>query len=39
MQALDKNILDALDKIVVKLSLCKEDITNLSESSQCFTVI
>jgi len=42
MQGPDKNILDASDKItafVKKLSLWKEDITNVSESSHCFTFI
>jgi len=35
-------MLDASDKIAVfvkKLSLWKEDVTNVSESSQCFAVI
>jgi len=42
MQGPHKNMLDASDKIAVfvkKLSLWKEDITNVSESSQCFTFI
>ena len=42
MQASDKNMLDASDKIAVfvkKLSLRKEDVANVSEGSQCFTFI
>ena len=42
MEDSDKNMLDASDRIAVfvkKLSLWKEDIANVSESSQCFTFI
>jgi len=42
MQELDKNMLDASDKIAAineMLSLQNEDIENVSETSQCFTFL
>jgi len=42
MQGSNKNVLAASDKIamfVKKLSLWKEDVTNVSKCSQCFTFI